>query len=512
MPKERRTYAIWSYVIYWIISGMCISAYTLGSTLLAYGLNCQQALATIAIGSLCVSPLVIACGWMGERHHIGFTVGSRFTWGMYGAYFPVAIRTFTTIFWDGLQAYWGGQAMAVTLGTVFTSLYHMDSTLAGGVLMTKDLIGMIVYYVFFVAIMVIPPEKLQKPFIASSGMFVSTLIGLLVWGCVNNSGGAGPLWNAPSTPLHGSQGWAMMFGIAGVLGSWGGGTLGQSDWTRYANRPKAPIIAQTIAAPIGIFICGTVGIIVTSCGNGVLGSTIWEPFELLYAIQGHYNNSPRARAGVFFAGAGCVGAQLGISVVLNSVSAGMDLAGLMPRYLNIRRGAYILAALGLAVNPWQYLSNATTFLTVISGFGIFLASFTGIMVADYLVIRKQTLLLGDLYKGDSSSIYWFSKGFNWRPFVAWIPSVGILMPGFIMSVRDGDAWNVWVKLFHLDFFIGVAISFVLMVAVNKVFPPPGLGLGTKYHDDEEDVFATADSGTLDPEAILVTADDYAKKE
>ena len=39
--------------------------------------------------------------------------------------------------------------------------------------------------------------------------------------------------------------------------------------------------------------------------------------------------------------------------------------------MNIRRGAYLLAALGLASNPWQYLSNAATFLTVLSGFGIF---------------------------------------------------------------------------------------------------------------------------------------------
>lgn len=79
---------------------------------------------------------------------------------------------------------------------------------------------------------------------------------------------------------------------------------GQSDWTRYANRPFAPIIAQTVMAPVAIFICGTIGIIVTSCGNEILGATYWEPFVLLSKIQGHYNNSARARAGVFFAGAG----------------------------------------------------------------------------------------------------------------------------------------------------------------------------------------------------------------
>ncbi|KAG2031691.1 hypothetical protein BDR03DRAFT_1028389 [Suillus americanus] len=56
---------------------------------------------------------------MGERHHIGFTVAwvphsSRFSWGIQGAYFPVIISAFICAFsWDNLQAYWGGQAVAV---------------------------------------------------------------------------------------------------------------------------------------------------------------------------------------------------------------------------------------------------------------------------------------------------------------------------------------------------------------------------------------------------------------
>lgn len=67
MPKERRTYKIWSYFIYWCISGLCISGYAGGSTLLAYGLDAQQAIVTLVIGGLIVGVLSVACGWMGER-------------------------------------------------------------------------------------------------------------------------------------------------------------------------------------------------------------------------------------------------------------------------------------------------------------------------------------------------------------------------------------------------------------------------------------------------------------
>ncbi|CAN8104318.1 unnamed protein product [Discula destructiva] len=334
--------------------------------------------------------------------------------------------------------------------------------------------------------MVVPPEKLQLPFIVSSFGFIFTLIGLLAWS-VSAAGGVGPLWAIEAQPLHGNFGWAMMLGIAGILGSWGGGTLGQSDWTRYANRPFAPIVAQTVVGPLCIFVCGLVGIIATSAASGVLGGgqILWEPFKLLPAIQAHYGHSAGVRAAVFFAGAGCTGAQLGIDVVLNSVSAGMDLAGVVPRYINIRRGAYLMACLGFAVNPWQYLSNAAIFLTVISGFGIFLAPFTGVMVADYLVVRRQRLVIRDLYVQRSESIYWFTGGFNARALVAWVLGVWPLFPGFVLSITDAEAWNGWVQLFRLNFFVGFSISFVAMVVVNRMWPPSHLNEGVLRHDDEE---------------------------
>ncbi|KZT65774.1 NCS1 nucleoside transporter family protein [Daedalea quercina L-15889] len=482
MPAERRTYAIWSYFIYWCISGLCISAYTTGSTLLSYGLTAQQAIIALVIGALCTGLLSISCGWMGERHHIGFTVASRFTWGMRGAYFPIIIRSFTTIFWDGLQAYWGGQATAVVIGAIIPGFAHMKHTLAGGILLLKDFIGMIIYYIFFITIMRIPPEKLQKPFVVSSIMFGATLLGLLIW-AVSNVHGPGPLFKEKGDAANGSIGWAMMFGITAILGSWGGGTLGQSDWTRYANRPNAPTLSQVVAAPFTIIICATIGIIVTSCAEQIVGELIWEPFELLGTLQDFYNDSPRARCGIFFAGLGCVCAQLGISIVLNSVSAGMDLAGLMPRYMNIRRGAYLLAAVGLASNPWQYLSNAATFLTVLSGFGVFLAPFTGVMLADYLVVRRCTIKLEDCYVGNSSSLYWYWHGFHWRALVAWVIGVFPTMPGLIMTVRNPAAYNGWVRTFHITFFVGLFVSFAAFWLICFISKPPGIGIGTNYHDE-----------------------------
>ncbi|KAG1845141.1 permease for cytosine/purines, uracil, thiamine, allantoin-domain-containing protein [Suillus subluteus] len=482
MPKERRTYKIWSYFIYWCISGFCTAGYTTGSTLLAYGLDARQAIVSLVIGGLLLGVLCVACGWMGERHHIGFTVACRFSWGMRGAYFPVIFRAFVIIFWDGLQAYWGGQAIAVTIGAIIPGFAHMKQTLAGGTLFTKDFIGMIIYYVFFIAIMRIPPERLQRPFIVSSVMFCGTLIGLLAW-AVSNTHSGGPLFREQASPVHGGTGWAMLFGITAILGAWGGATVGQSDWTRYANRPYAPTLSQLIAAPFCIIVCATIGIIVTSCAQEIVGSLIWEPFLLLATLQDYYNDSPRVRVAIFFAGLGCACAQLGINIVFNSVSAGMDLSGVVPRYINIRRGAYLLTFLGLASNPWQYLSKASTFLTVISSFGTFFAPFSGIILADYFVVRRCVIKLEDCYIGDKRSIYWYRNGVHWRAPLAWVLGVFPTVPGLIMTTLDATAWNMWVRIFHIAFFVGLLISFVTFSVICWVSPPGNVGVGVSYHEE-----------------------------
>jgi hypothetical protein len=85
--------------IYWCVSGFCISAYTTGSSLLAYGearfivlslttgLTAQQSMACVVIGALITGMLSVISGMPGEIHHIGFTVISRCSWGMKGSYF-----------------------------------------------------------------------------------------------------------------------------------------------------------------------------------------------------------------------------------------------------------------------------------------------------------------------------------------------------------------------------------------------------------------------------------------
>lgn len=124
------------------------------------------------------------------------------------------------------------------------------------------------------------------------------------------------------------------------------------------------------------------------------------------------------RAAVFFAALCLVVSQLGVNVPGNALSGGFDLAAVFPEYLNIRRGAYVTAVLSVVVNPWRLVNTATTFLTVLSSYSVFLGPMTGLMVGGYLLVNRQKIDVDALYTGDRTSIYWYERGVNWRAIVA----------------------------------------------------------------------------------------------
>lgn len=193
----------------------------------------------------------------------------------------------------------------------------------------------------------------------------------------------------------------------------------------------------------------------------------------------------KSRAAAFFAGCGLVTSQLAINTIDNAFSAGMDIAGLFPNYINIRRGAYIGLILSIALCPWQLLSSASTFISVLSAYSVFLGPMCGIMISDYWIVRRRKLKLSDLYHGRKDGVFFFWHGVNWRSFVAWVIGWSYLIPGLANAVGGISVPAVCAKLYYLAFPLGFVVSAGIHVALNLVFPPEGLGVM-----DEVDVFET----------------------
>jgi NCS1 family nucleobase:cation symporter-1 len=164
----------------------------------------------------------------------------------------------------------------------------------------------------------------------------------------------------------------------------------------------------------------------------------------------------------------------------------MDLSGLFPRYINIRRGGYIGMLLSLVLCPWALLDSANSFTAVVTGFTIFFTPVCGIQLADYFFVRKQLLKLSDLYHGQDTSIYYFYHGFNPRTFVAWTIAWVPLVPGLAQTVKPSngipDGLN---KLYNLAVPYAFISAFMVYLLLNRVFP-----LKSLLESDPDDVFGT----------------------
>ena len=106
--------------------------------------------------------------------------------------------------------------------------------------------------------------------------------------------------------------------------------------------------------------------------------------------------------------------------------------------------------------PWEFLNTANAFISVLSGFSIFLGPLAGIMMADYFLIRRQKLKLSDLYTANDSSIYWYTHGFNFRAFGVWALAVFPCLPGWLNSVSSGSIKVPigWVHVSYLGWLLG----------------------------------------------------------
>ncbi|KAJ7814526.1 permease for cytosine/purines, uracil, thiamine, allantoin-domain-containing protein [Mycena olivaceomarginata] len=189
------------------------------------------------------------------------------------------------------------------------------------------------------------PPSYRIPAIISSVIVTIAVFSIFIW-AIAKQGDVGPLWKNPEE----------IYGIGRLSGS-------QLSWTMiptflvYAVNPGDQLWGQILIIPLCLLGSNILGIITTSCARGFYRMSRCygqKLYDLLEAIQTHGGNG--ARAAVFFAAFAFFLSQLCVNVVACGTVGGMDLAALLPRYINIRRRSFIIAFIGICINPWRILN------------------------------------------------------------------------------------------------------------------------------------------------------------
>lgn len=314
-----------------------------------------------------------------------------------------------------------------------------------------------------------PVHKIRHLFTVKAYTVPVAGIAFLIWAVVR-AGGAGPIVSQPATISGSELGWQFVKGVMSSIANFATLIVNDPDFSRFAIKPRDALWSQAITIPVGFALTSFIGIIVSSSSTVIYGGEpIWDPLMLLERfIQ---DGGPGQRFGVFVIALAFALAQLGVNIAANSISAGTDMTALLPRFINIRRGSFICAAVGLAMCPYQLLTDSNQFTLYLSSYSVFLSSIAGVIISDYYFVRKGYLEIKELYDARKTGPYYFSFGIHWRAYAAYIAGILINVVGFAGAIGTPVPEGA-MYIYNLNFFCGFIVSSGVYWGLCRFFPVP----------------------------------------
>src|SRR5579864_6610011 len=450
---ERRHWNTYNYAALWVSMSVNILTYMLAASLIQGGMNWKQAVATVFIGNSIVLVPMLLNSHPGARYGIPFPVLARASFGVLGANVAAVLRALVACGWFGIQTWIGGEAVSTLISVLAPGWAHFTYGPA---------ICFFAFWLINLAVILKGIEYIRFLQGISAPILLAVGLLLLAW-AYHAAGGFGPMLSAPSRFATFPDFLKFLVpALNGTVGFWATVSLNIPDFTRFARSQREQMIGQALGLPTTMTLYSLIGILVTSATVVIYGKAIWDPVQLLSRFH-----SPIA---VIISLLAILLATLNVNIGANVVSPANDFSNLWPRKISFRTGGVITCFMGIALMPWKLLADYKTFiLGWLGGYAAFLGPVAGIMICDYFVIRRRTLLLDDLYL--RNGVYEYSGGFNWLALAALVAGAGTALVGLaIPSLRT---------LYDYSWFVGFAISFVIYYGLMQFRKGPAVVLAER---------------------------------
>lgn len=450
-----RSWNLWHIASLWVGMSVCIPTYMLAASMISAGMNWWQSLLTILLGNVIVLIPLLLNGHAGTKYGIPFPVYARASFGIAGAHIPSLLRSLVACGWFGIQTWIGGMA----IHSIIVILWDGWEQIGGGAqFMGYGLPHYLSFFVFWLINMyfvwagtdsIKKMETLAAPFLLLMGIL------LLVWASAK-VGGLGVILQKSDELIQAKSNRSFLEFIlklfipwlTAMVGFWATLSLNIPDFTRFARSQKDQAIGQGIGLLTTMPLFAFIGIAVTAATLILYGEAIWDPVVLLSRLADEYN-SPFLGILVMVA---LIVATLSTNIAANVVSPANSLSNLAPQKITFRMGGMIAGVIGILIMPWQLLDMYLTWLISYSGL---LGAVGGVIVCDYLLIRRTELNLGDLYSERGE--YVFSNGFNRNAILATVAGIAVALAGKIhpnlQFLFDGAWFSASIISFWLYYFL-----------------------------------------------------------
>lgn len=348
--------------------------------------------------------------------------------------------------------------------------------------------------------MFIHPTVLRHLFVVKAVYTTIALFGVLGWVISANGGKIGSFtYTTKQTQLSGSDLiWPMIQAINSVMGALAPVLINQPDIARYGHSYSDVTWSQGVGILISKVLVMFLSTATTAAATQVLGKSYWNVWDLYDAILDQYW-TPGARAGMVFASFGMMLAVLVTNAGSNSLPVGADLTGIFPRWLTIVRGQVLCAILAPLLVPWKIIASATSFLTFLGSYTVFLMPICACMIVDYWLVRRGNFHVPSLYTSSPKSPYSYYKGWNLRMLAAWIAGVAFTVHGVAGSLDPDSVAEASKNMYKLGFILSFLMGGSVYYSLCLIWPVQILPIGTERQLAFEEL--AANEGFFDHENL-----------
>lgn len=443
-----RSWTTYNYAALWISMAHCIPTYMLASGLIGAGMSWGQALFTILLGNIIVLGPILANSHPGTKYGIPFPVFARASYGTIGSNLPAIMRAIVACGWFGIQAWIGGEA----LNTFFAVLWPGWSTFGGE--LGGHALGTWISFLLFWGLNILVVYRgmdVLRHVENWAAPFVLIMTGVLVWWAVGEAKGLGAILDRPGKFTSNAE-FIKVFipSLTAMIGFWATLSLNMPDFTRFGRSQREQMVGQVIALPTTMTLFAFMGVLITSASAIIYGAEIWDPVVLVGKFT-----SPLVVAVAMFT---IVVATLSVNIAANVVSPANDFANAFPRHISFRTGGLITGIIGILMQPWKLLADPSGYIFQwLLGYSGGLGTIAGVLIADYFIVKKRTLVLADLYKSEGA--YRYNGGWNFAAVIATVLGCGAAWIGLgveALSVLYDYAW-----------FVGFGVAFLSYLGLMR---------------------------------------------
>lgn len=455
-PLKDQHWGSYNFFAFWMSDVHSVGGYVTAGSLFALGLTSWQVLISLVVGITIVYFFCNLVARPSQRTGVPYPVINRSAFGVLGANVPAIIRGTIAVAWYGIQTYLASAALDIVVLKIWPGLAPYADVDQHGFLGLPTL-GWCTYAVLWVlqaAVFWTGMETIRR-FIDFCGPAVYVVMIALAGYLIYKSGWSKIDLNLGEVKYHGAHVIPVMLGaIALVVSYFSGPMLNFGDFSRYGRSFRAVKKGNLLGLPVNFLFFSLLVVITSSLTIPVFGKLITDPVETVSKIDSTF--------AIVLGALTFTIATIGINIVANFISPAFDFSNVSPQRISWRAGGMIAAVGSVLITPWNLYNNPDVIHYTLEILGAAIGPLFGVLIADYYLIRKQQVVVDDMFTMSPEGRYWYHRGYNPPAVIATV--VGAVVAVVPVLWTNGPGMHTTAQY---SWFIGMGLGFVAYLGLAR---------------------------------------------